>query len=122
MRRPPRTPLTLSLVVVLTLATFGSFATGFGVLQTCTDLYSYPDVEESTLADLPDLGNPCAAAEAWVNTGWGVQGVLLVVGVVLAVLTRRGVRSPAVRWGGRLLGPLSIALLIATTSLANTSY
>src|SRR5688572_28668535 len=38
---PLGTPLTLSLVVVLVLATFGSFATGFGVLQTCTDLYGY---------------------------------------------------------------------------------
>ncbi len=119
---PLGTPLTLSLLVVVVLATFGSFGAGFGVLQTCTDLYSYRDVEESTLADLPDLGNPCASAESWVNTGWAVQGVLLVVGLVLAGLTRWGVRSSAVRWACWLLGPSSIALLILTTSLAHGSY
>ena len=57
-----------------------------------------------------------------MERGWAAQGVLLIVGLVLAVLTRRGVRSRTVRWGGRLLGPVSIALLITTTSLANASY
>lgn len=83
---------------------------------------SYPDAEESTLADLDDLGDPCAAAESWVNTGWAMQGVLLLVGLVLAVVTRWGVRSRAVHRAGSLLGPLSLALLILTTSLANGSY
>ncbi|MBJ7453488.1 MAG: hypothetical protein JHC71_15620 [Blastococcus sp.] len=115
LRRAPSplgTPLTFSLVVVLVLATFGVFATGFGALQTCTDLYG----------DTATGGDPCAAAESWVNRGWAVQGVLLIVGLVLAVLTRRGIRSRTVRWAGRLLGPVSIALLITTTSLANASY
>jgi hypothetical protein len=109
---PLGTPLTLSLVVVLVLATFGSLSASFGVLQTCTDLFSC-----SVTGCLP-----CATAASWVETGWALQGGLLLVGLALAVLTRRGVRSRTVRPGGWLLGPVSIALLIATTSLANASY
>ena len=114
-RHPPTplgTPLTLSLVVVVALATFGSFSLGFGVMQTCTDLFS------CTVTTC----RPCVTAASWVETGWAVQGVLLLVGVALAVLARRGIAPHAVRWGGWLLGPVSIALLIATTSLAHGSF
>jgi hypothetical protein len=113
---PLGTPLTLSLVVVLVLATFGGFAAGFGVLQTCSDLYGTA-IENETIE-----GDPCAAAESWVNRGWALQGVLLLVGLGLALLARRGVAARAVGWAGWLLGPVSIALLIATTSMANGSY
>jgi hypothetical protein len=109
---PIGTPLTLSLVVVFVLATFGSLSASFGVMQTCTDAFS---CEITTC-------RPCVAAASWVNTGWAVQGALLIAGLVLAALTRRGVGPRTVRWGAWLLGPVSIALLIATTSLANASY
>ncbi|MGY2129437.1 hypothetical protein [Blastococcus sp. SYSU DS0617] len=105
-------PLTLSLTVVLVLATFGGFGAAFGVLQTCTDMYSCTVTE----------CRPCTTAAAWVKAGWAVQGVLLLAGLVLAVLARRGVATRAVGRAGWLLGPGSIALLIATTSLAHSSF
>ncbi|RBY75142.1 hypothetical protein DQ239_17510 [Blastococcus sp. TF02-09] len=114
-RRPPRplgTPLSLSLVVVIALATFGGFSTSFGVMTDCTNTFSCSVTE----------CRPCVGAASWLEADWKVQGVLLLIGLVLAVLTRRGVRSRVVRWAGWLLGPVSIALMIATTSLATSSF
>ena len=73
LRRAPTplgTPLTLSLVVVLVLATFGSFATGFGVLQTCTDLNSYPNVEEAPSPTSPPSGTRARPP----SPGWSEAG------------------------------------------------
>jgi hypothetical protein len=109
---PLGTPLTLSLVVVAVLATYGGFGTSFGVMTICTNTYSCEITE----------CRPCASASSWLEVGWAVQGVLLLVGVTLAVLARRGIAAPAVRRAGWLLGPVSLALMIATTSLANSSF
>ena len=115
LRRPPppvRLPLAISLAVVLVLATFGGFATHFGVMQSCTDTFS------CTITGC----RPCATTATWLDAGWAVQGVLLLVGVVLTVLGMRGVRPRTVRLAASLLGPGSIALMIATTVLAVRSY
>lgn len=77
---PLGAPLSLSLVIVVVLVTFGGFSTSFGVMQTCTDAFS---CEITTC-------RPCVTAASWVEVGWAVQGALLTVGLVLAVLTRRG--------------------------------
>lgn len=94
------------------LATFGGFATSFGVMTDCTTTY-YCSVTEC---------RPCASASSWLEVGWAVQGGLLVVGLVLAVLALRGVASRVVRPAGRLLGPVSLALFIATTAMANSTF
>jgi hypothetical protein len=115
LRRPPPSvsrPLAISLAVVLVLVTFGGFGTHFGVMQSCTDTYS------CTITGC----RPCATTATWLDAGWAVQGVLLLVGVVLTVLAMRGVRPRAVRLAAWLLGPASIALVIATTVLAVRSY
>jgi hypothetical protein len=57
-----------------------------------------------------------------LDAGWVVEGVLLLVGAVLTVLAMRGVWPRAVRLAAWLLGPASIALMIATTVLAVRSY
>jgi hypothetical protein len=102
------TPLGVSVAVVLFLATIGSFGVGFGVMTNCTNTYS------CTAAGCA----PCETTSAWLTTGWIGQGVLLFAGIALVVLAalRRGLR--AVRLGALLLGPLSVALIVATTALA----
>jgi hypothetical protein len=117
LHRPPppvRLPLVISLavVLVLVLATLGGFATHFGVMQSCTDTY------RCTVTRC----RPCATTATWLDAGWAVQGVLLLVGVVLTVLAMSGVRPRTVRLAAWLLGPASIALMIATTVLAAHSY
>jgi hypothetical protein len=115
LRRPPPTvsrPLTISLAVVLVLATFVGFGTRFGVMQSCTDTFS------CTITGC----RPCATTATWLDAGWLAQGVLLLVGAVLTVLALRGVWPRAVRRAAWLLGPASIGLMIATTVLAVRSY
>ncbi|MGY1803093.1 hypothetical protein ACI78T_07415 [Blastococcus sp. SYSU D00922] len=102
--------LAASLAVVLLLATFGSFAAGFGTMTACTNTYSCTSTGCA----------PCATAEAWLTGGWIGQGVLLLTGLVLVVLRRR--RARLVRLGAILLGPLSLGLFAATTALAVASY
>jgi len=113
-RRPSSVgrPLGISFAVILVLATFGGFATTFGVMQSCTDAFSCTVTRCS----------PCATTATWLDVGWAVQGVLLLVGVLLTVLARRGVRPRAVWLAAWVLGPASIALLITTTVLATRSY
>ena len=113
--RPPSSvgrPLGISFAVVLVLATFGGFATSFGLMQSCTDGFNCTATSCS----------PCTTTATWLDVGWAVQGVLLLVGVVLIVLARRLVQPRAVRLAAWVLGPASIALLIATTVLAARSY
>jgi hypothetical protein len=115
LHRPPppvRLPLVISLAVVLALATFGGFAIHFGVMQSCTDTSSCSTTRCT----------PCATTATWLDAGWAAQGVLLLVGVVLTVLAVRGVRPRTVRLAAWLLGPASIALMLATTVLAARSY
>ena len=100
--------LTLSLAIVLFLATVGSLGVGFGVMTGCTTTYS------CTSSGCP----PCATTSAWLTAGWIGQGVLLVAGVALAVLAALRRRPRAVRRGALLLGPLGVALIVATTALA----
>jgi hypothetical protein len=102
------TALRASLAVVLLLGTLGSFGVGFGLMTRCTDTYS------CTATGCP----PCATTNAWLTAGWAGQGLLLLIGLVLAVLASRHVRPPAVRVAALLLAPVSIALLVATTALA----
>jgi uncharacterized membrane protein len=109
---PLGTPLHFSLVVVLALATLGGFGTSFGVMTNCTNTYGCTATE----------CRPCATASSWLEVGWAVQGVLVLVGIALAVLALRGVRSSPVRWAGWLLGPVGLALMIGTTTLANSSF
>lgn len=109
---PLGTPLTLSLLVVVVLATIGGFGTSFGVMTDCTNTF------DCTVTRC----RPCATAASWLETGWAVQGVLLLVGLVLALLAWLRVGPRAVLWACRLLGPVSIALLIATTWLAKASF
>ena len=103
-----RTALGVSLAVVLFLATLGSAGAGFGVMTGCTNTH---DCTSTGCA-------PCRAANAWLTAGWLAQGGLLLAGVVLAVLAALRRRLRAVRLGGLLLGPSSVALLVATTALA----
>ena len=105
---PPRA----SLAVVLVLATFGGFGAGFGVMTGCTDAYS------CTVTACA----PCATANDWLTAGWSGQGILLLVGVALAVLTARGTRSRAVRAAALGLGQLSLGLFVVTTAAAVSSY
>ena len=102
------TPLGPSLAVVGFLATLGSFGVGFGVMTDCTNTYSCTATGCT----------PCETTEAWLVTGWVGQGLLLVAGGVLAVLAARRRRPSAVRVAAKLLGPLSLALIVATTALA----
>ncbi|RBY92351.1 hypothetical protein DQ244_08790 [Blastococcus sp. TBT05-19] len=112
--RPPdvRTPLRISLAVVLLLATFGSFGAGFGIMTDCTNTFSCTVTSCS----------PCATADGWLTGGWIAQGVLLLAGVVLAVLSARRVRLPAVRRAALVLGPLAAVLFVVTTTVATTSF
>ena len=111
----PRTvwqPLRTSLAVVAFLATVGSFGVGFGVLTDCTNAY------RCTVTACA----PCAPANAWLTAGWIGQGVLLLVGAVLAVLAARRVALDRVHIAALLLGPLGVALLLATWTMATRSY
>ncbi|SET73935.1 hypothetical protein [Geodermatophilus poikilotrophus] len=102
------TPLGVALAVVLFLATVGSVGVGFGVMTDCTNTYS------CTSTGCP----PCGTTSAWLTAGWIGQGVLLLVGSVLAVLAVRRRRLPAVRVAALALTPVSIALVVVTTALA----
>ncbi|WP_324275277.1 hypothetical protein [Blastococcus brunescens] len=104
-------PLSASLVVVLVLATIGSFAVTFGLMTSCTTTFSCTATSCS----------PCATTNAWLTAGWIGQGALLLVGVALAVLAVRRARLRGVRAGATLLGPLAIALFVVTTALAARS-
>ena len=110
--RSVRWPLTLSLLVVLFLATFGSFAAGFGTMTSCTNTFSCTSTGCS----------PCATAASWLAGGWIAQGVLLVAGLVLAVLAARRVRPTAVRRAALVLGPLAVLLFVVTTTVAGSSF
>jgi hypothetical protein len=107
-----RGPLLASLAVVLALATIGSFGVGFGVLTDCTTTYRCTVTACS----------PCAPTSSWLTAGWIGQGVLLLVGGVLAVLAARRVALPVVRVAALALGPLSVALIVVTTVLAVFRY
>ena len=111
-RRTAQAPLIVSLAVVLGLATFGGFAAGFGVMTDCTNTYS------CTVTDC----RPCQAADTWLDVGWIAQGVLLLVGAVLAVLGGRRIQPRAVRLGALALGAVSVTLFAATTFLAVRSF
>ena len=103
-----RRQLGLSLAVVLFLATFGSFAVGFGGMTGCTNAYG------CTATGCP----PCETTEAWLIAGWIGQGVLLAAGVALVVLAALRRRLRAVRAAAVVLTSLSVALVVATTALA----
>ena len=105
-------PLGASLAVVFGLATVGSFGASFGVATTCTNDYSCSVTASS----------PCRTALDWLRTGWALQGALLAVGVLLAVLAALRRLPRTVRVGALLLGPVSILLFAATTSLASRSF
>ena len=103
-----RRELALSLAVVLFLATVGSLGVGFGVMTNCTNTYTCTSTGCA----------PCATTSAWLTAGWLGQGVLLLVAVVLVVLAARRRRLAAVRAVALALPPLSIALIVVTTTLA----
>jgi hypothetical protein len=112
-RRPVvRAPLIVAIAVIVLVGTVGSFAVGFGVLTDCTNLYSCTRT----------ACGPCRPAGEWLTTGWAAQGVLLLGGLVLVVLARRGVRPRVVRAAALALTVLSIAVLVTTTVLARQSY
>lgn len=112
--RPRAEPRLLgpSLLVVLAVATVGSFAAGFGTMTGCTNEFS------CTVSSCA----PCRTAGTWLTTGWIAQGVLLLTGVVLAVLARRRTAPRAVRLGTMVLAPASLALFALTTWLAVGSF
>jgi hypothetical protein len=101
-----------ALALILLIGTAGSFGVGFGVLTDCTNAFS------CTTTDCA----PCSAAGRWLNAGWAGQAVLLVAGLALAVLARRGLRPRAVRTAALVLAGLSVALIVTTTALAGQSY
>lgn len=100
--------LRASLAVVLLVATIGSFGAGFGVMTSCTNTYS------CTVTNC----SPCATTYAWLNAGWIGQGALLLVGVALTVLAARRIRLREVRAAALVLAPVSVALIVATTTAA----
>jgi hypothetical protein len=102
------TPLSVSLAVVLFLATVGSIGVGFGVMTNCTDTYG------CTAARCV----PCETKSTWLTAGWIGQGVLLLAGIALVVLAALHRRPRAVRRGALVLGPLSVALVVVATALA----
>ena len=61
---------------------------------------------------------PCETTSAWLTAGWVGQAVLLLAGIALVVLAALHRRLRAVRRGGLVLGPLSVALVVVTTALA----
>jgi hypothetical protein len=106
------TPLGVALAVVLFLATVGSLGVGFGVMTGCTNTHGCTSTGCT----------PCATTSAWLTAGWIGQGVLLLVGVGLAVLAARRVALRGVRVAALVLGPLSVALIVVTTVLAIFRY
>ena len=96
------TPVGLALAVVLFLATIGGLGVGFGVMTGCTNTHGCTSTGCT----------PCATTSAWLTAGWIGQGVLLLVGSVLAVLAVRRRRLPAVRVAALALTPVSIALVV----------
>lgn len=102
----------LSLVVVFLLATLGSFSAAFGVGTDCTNTYGCTS----------DGCSPCQAAVGWLYRGWAAQGVLLVLGTTLVVLASWRKELRAARLGALLVGPVSIALFVATVVLAHRSF
>lgn len=106
------TPLFWSLLVVLFIATFGSFSAAFGIGSTCTNEYSCT----------VDTCRPCRTAVEWLLTGWAAQGILLIAGLMLALLGALRIMQRTFRISALLLGPASIGLFIFTTSLALRSF
>ena len=104
--------LGLSLLVVLAIATVGSFGAGFGVMTACTNQFS------CTVTACA----PCRTTNGWLTGGWIAQGVLLLTGVALAVLAARRVAQRAVRIGALVLAPASFALFALTTWIAVRSF
>jgi hypothetical protein len=103
----------VSLAVIVVVATLGSFAAGFGVMTDCTSTYSCTDTGCS----------PCATAQAWLTSGWVLQGVLLLLGTGLAVLgARGGIRARQVRLVALLLAAVSVGLFALTTGVAGSSF
>ena len=105
-------PLRASLAVVLALATVTSFGAAFGVMTDCTNEFSCTSTGCA----------PCATTNTWLTAGWIGQAALLLAGVVMAVLAARRVRLRAVRGAALLLGPVALALFVATTAVAMGSY
>jgi hypothetical protein len=109
---PTRTwPMAVSLVVVFLLATLGSFGAVFGVMTDCTNTYNCTS----------DGCSPCRTASEWLYRGWAAQGVLLLVGTTGVVLLA-WLGMPRAARVGALLGPVSIALFVATLVLAHRSF
>ncbi len=107
-----RTGLGAALALILLIGTVGSFGVGFGVLTDCTNVFSCTSTDCA----------PCSTAGRWLAGGWAAQAVLLVAGLALAVLARRGRRPRAVRAAALVLAGLSVALIVTTTALARQSY
>jgi hypothetical protein len=107
-----RGPLRLALAVTLLLATFGSFAAGFGGMTACTNDNS---------CSVPDCA-PCATANDWFMAGWAGQGLLLLAAGALALLAGRRVRPAAIRLTALWLTALSLTLFVVTTVLAQRSF
>ena len=106
------TPLILSLLVVSLLATLGSFSAAFGVGTDCTNTYNCSVTDCS----------PCRTAVEWLKLGWATQGVLLLVGAVLALLGALRIMQRTFRISALLLGPVSVLLFVLSTSLAVRSF
>ena len=107
-----RWPLALAVVVPLALGTTVVFGAGFGILSACTDTYSCTTTGCA----------PCRPAGTWLNAGWAVQGVLLVAGLVLAVLARRGRGTGSLRPAALVVARISVVTAAVTTALAIVSY
>ena len=101
-----------SLAVVLFFATLGSPGMGFGVLTSCTNTYDCSITSCS----------PCRTALNWSEIGWATQGVLLLVGVMLAFLGALRIVQRSFRISALLLGPVSVLLFVVTTALAVSSF
>ncbi|MGY1733390.1 hypothetical protein ACI798_17925 [Geodermatophilus sp. SYSU D01045] len=109
----PDWPLLIgSLPLVCFLTTLGSFGAWFGLMTQCTNTY---DCTTTSCV-------PCRETSTWLNIGWAVQSVLLLIGTALAVLGARRLHLRAVRLAALLLGRGSILLFAVTTSLAGLSF
>ena len=90
----------------------GSFSAAFGVGTNCANTYN------CSVSDC----RPCRTAVEWLEIGWATQGVLLLVGAVLALLGAMGIMQHTFRIGALLLGPVSVLLFVASTALAVSSF
>lgn len=101
----------LALATAAILATFGSFGVSFSIMSDCTNNY-----------DCSDSCSPCDTAGAWLNSGWVIQGVLLLVAVVVVVAVTRQRLARAAFVTAVALMVLSVGSFIVTTSSASRSY